>query len=130
MEILIIDILNFLLNLVGAAIIVFGAGEALVRLVTQRPAPLQLPQLPLLENLRIAFGQRIIFGLEFLVAADILRTLESRTLSDLAQLGILVAIRTTLSFFLNHETRHAHTRVMGGLAQATQRKPKKSGRKR
>jgi uncharacterized membrane protein len=50
------------------------------------------------------FGRAILLGLEFLVAADIVGTVAiGPTLQDLSVLGLLVLIRTFLSFSLEVE---------------------------
>lgn len=53
---------------------------------------------------RRRFGRAILLGLEFLVAADIIRTVAIEpTLSRVASLGLIVVIRTFLSFSLEVE---------------------------
>lgn len=53
---------------------------------------------------RSDFGKTILLGLEFLVAADIVGTVAiGPTLQDLSVLGLLVLIRTFLSFALEVE---------------------------
>jgi uncharacterized membrane protein len=53
---------------------------------------------------RRSFGKAILLGLEFLVAADIVGTVAiGPTLQDLSVLGLLVLIRTFLSFSLEVE---------------------------
>jgi len=48
-------------------------------------------------------------GLEFMIGADIVRTLIRPSLQELAVLGSMVAIRTVISFFLNKEMGKDHT---------------------
>lgn len=56
------------------------------------------------RNLRRRLGRAILLGLEFLVAADIIGTvLISPTLTNAAALGLVVLIRTFLSFSLELE---------------------------
>ena len=56
------------------------------------------------KGFRNRLGRAIILGLEFLVAADILRTITSQpTLGEVAVLGGIVLIRTFLSFSLEVE---------------------------
>jgi uncharacterized membrane protein len=56
------------------------------------------------EVLRRAFGGAILFGLEILVAADLVRTVAvAPTLENVAILGVIVLIRTFLSFSLEIE---------------------------
>ena len=45
----------------------------------------------------------LLMGLEFMIGADIVRTLIRPSLQELAVLGSMVAIRTVISFFLNKE---------------------------
>ncbi|MDQ3263498.1 MAG: DUF1622 domain-containing protein [Myxococcota bacterium] len=55
-------------------------------------------------SLRQSLGRAILLGLEFLVAADIIRTVsEEPTLKGVTVLAIIVAIRTFLSFTLEME---------------------------
>jgi uncharacterized membrane protein len=56
------------------------------------------------RTLRESFGGVILLGLELLVAADLVKTVTSSpTLTDAAVLGIIVLIRTILSFSLQVE---------------------------
>ncbi|MEY9950813.1 DUF1622 domain-containing protein [Leifsonia sp. EB34] len=56
------------------------------------------------RTLREAFGGVILLGLELLVAADLVKTVTSNpTLTDALVLGIIVLIRTILSFSLQVE---------------------------
>jgi uncharacterized membrane protein len=53
---------------------------------------------------RTVFGRSILLGLEFLVAADIIRTVAVEpSLENVAVLGLIVLIRTLLSFSLEVE---------------------------
>ena len=53
---------------------------------------------------RTVFGRSILLGLEFLVAADIIRTVAVQpSLQNVAVLGLIVFIRTFLSFSLEVE---------------------------
>ena len=59
---------------------------------------------PIYLNIRRHFGQSLILGLEILVAADIIKTVTvETTLENVTALGILVLVRTLLSFSLNVE---------------------------
>jgi uncharacterized membrane protein len=55
-------------------------------------------------EMRRAFGRTILLGLEVLVAADLIRTVAvSPTLDNVVSLGLIVLIRTFLSFSLEIE---------------------------
>jgi uncharacterized membrane protein len=61
--------------------------------------------------LRHHLGSYLLVGLEFLIAADVVRTVIEPTLTELAILGAIIAIRTAISFFLNMEMKHPHYRA-------------------
>ena len=56
------------------------------------------------DQTRREFTDKIVFGLEFLIAGDILSTLLSPTQQDLINLAVVVVIRTVLGYFLSKET--------------------------
>ena len=59
---------------------------------------------PVYLNIRRHFGQSLILGLEILVAADIIKTVTvETTIENVTALGVLVLVRTLLSFSLNVE---------------------------
>jgi len=55
------------------------------------------------EKIRFDIGFHLLLGLEFLIAADIIRTIIRPTLEELAILGGIVVIRTVISYFLGKE---------------------------
>jgi uncharacterized membrane protein len=63
--------------------------------------------------LRHHLGSYLLLGLEFMIAADVVRTIIKPTLMELAVLGSIIAIRTAISFFLNMEMKHPHYRNEG-----------------
>ena len=76
--------------------------------------------------LRAAFGGTLLLGLEILVAADLVRTVAvAPTLENVLVLGLIVAIRTVLSFSLETEIegvvpwRRAQLTGVGGIRQAS-----------
>jgi uncharacterized membrane protein len=56
-----------------------------------------------LTKIRIDFGNYILLGLEFLIAADIIETILKPTNQELLELAGIVVIRILLSFFLTKE---------------------------
>lgn len=64
----------------------------------------------LLLRLRCVLGGYLLLGLEFLIVSDIIHSVLRRALADLAELGALVAIRTVIAFFLNHEMQRLERR--------------------
>jgi uncharacterized membrane protein len=59
-----------------------------------------------MEKVRHDIGFHLLVGLEFLIAADIIRTIVKPTLEELAILGVIVAIRTVIGYFLGKEIGH------------------------
>jgi uncharacterized membrane protein len=55
------------------------------------------------QELRMRFGGWLLLGLEFALAADIIRTAISPTWSDIGQLAAIGLIRTFLNYFLEQD---------------------------
>ena len=71
-------------------------------------------------NLRIELGKVILLGLEILVAADIIATVSTQpTMEKVLTLGVIVLIRTFLSFSLEMEI-HGKLPWQRGLKQDDQ----------
>jgi uncharacterized membrane protein len=90
------------LEVIGILTLVLGLAAALVR------AGLALRGVRGAEEgyriVRTVFGRSILLALEFLVAADIIRTVAVQpSLQNVAVLGLIVLIRTFLSFSLEVE---------------------------
>ena len=62
------------------------------------------------EDVRLRLGRWLALALEFLLAADILRTAVAPTWSEIGQLAAIAAIRTALNFFLQQEIDKAADR--------------------
>jgi len=62
------------------------------------------------EDVRLRLGRWLALALEFLLAADILRTAVAPTWSEIGQLAAIAAIRTALNFFLQQEIDKAAVR--------------------
>ena len=53
------------------------------------------------------YGMWLLLGLEFELAADIVRSVVSPTWQDLAELGVIAVIRTFLNYFLEKDLETA-----------------------
>jgi uncharacterized membrane protein len=89
-------------EVVGVAVLVLGFALAVARsiqsLARTRNGPTSY------RVLRNYFGWSVLLALEILVAADLIRTIAVQpTLENVAVLGIIVTIRTFLSFSLDIE---------------------------
>jgi len=92
-----IEILSLAVEVLGVAVILLGIAFAILislrNLINRQSAGYDL--------LRIRIGRALLLGLEFLVAADVIKTVVlDLTLGNLLTLGVLVVIRTVLSWSL------------------------------
>jgi uncharacterized membrane protein len=109
----------------GALILVIGVlwSFVLAVLTLRQPGPARQAY----TVLRQAFGGTLLLALEILVAADLIRTVAvSPTVDNVLVLGLIVLIRTLLSFSLEVEVegalpwRRALASGAGTIKQATQ----------
>ena len=84
-------------------VVTIGLGGPLAIVVALRQARVVAWE-EIYRLLRATFGRAILFGLEFLVAADIIRTVAvTPTIQSLSVLAFIILIRTFLSFSLKAE---------------------------
>jgi uncharacterized membrane protein len=99
------DVVNVLVQIVeaaGAAIIFVGAVIAFARFLL---IAFRREGMDPFAQLRLDLGRFLVLGLEFQLAADILRTAVAPNFTELAQLATVAAIRTALNFFLGLEIK-------------------------
>jgi uncharacterized membrane protein len=98
----VVELTGKVIDGIGVAILLVGALVALIPYlvaVVRRRATADS-----YRSVRQNLGRAILLGLEFLVAADIIRTVAiSPTLGSVAALGLIVLIRTFLSMALQVE---------------------------
>ena len=93
------------IDLIGVSIILFGFVVALARLFGGLSHGVGLRhKLGSLGEARYILATYILTGLEFMIASDIIHTLITREFADLIFVGLLVLIRTAISFFLGKES--------------------------
>ena len=63
------------------------------------------------ERIRLGVGRSLVLALEFLLAADILRTAVAPTWQEIGRLAAIAAIRTGLNFFLDLEIANEERRL-------------------
>lgn len=100
------------IGVIGVAVIVWGSIVSLIELCRveierfRGASPFEKRNL-----VRQHYGFYLLMGLEYMIGADIVRTLVRPTLQELAVLGSMVAIRTVTSYFLNREMAQVSTDV-------------------
>ncbi|MBI5699441.1 DUF1622 domain-containing protein [Candidatus Saganbacteria bacterium] len=89
------------ISLIGSAVIIWGIllviKDFLFNLLSDDPQSKRL--------MRQKLGSYLILGLEFFIAADIIRTIIRPDWNDIGMLAAIIAIRTVLSYFLGMELR-------------------------
>ena len=85
----------------GAAIVVLEVVRTVAGYVSTlfRHNPVRM------NTLRLRLGQSLVMGLEFQVAADVLKTALAPTWNDMGLLAALIGLRTVLNYLLEREVR-------------------------
>ncbi len=84
----------------GAAIILYGGAITAIKTLKyeiKRSTDLSY------HDIRRDFTNKIVFGLDFLVASDILKTIVAPSQQEILFLGATVSIRTVMGYFLTKE---------------------------
>jgi uncharacterized membrane protein len=98
---------------VAALIIAIAVIEGVFRtllVVLQSFSPSDASSHEAKEDVRLRLGRWLALALEFLLAADILRTAVAPSWSEIGQLAAIATIRTALNFFLQLEIDKAEQR--------------------
>jgi uncharacterized membrane protein len=99
LEGLFLNAFSYLFNLAGSLLIIYGGLRAIVEIVLcevlKKPYSYQ--------QMRKGLMDKIVFGLEFFIATDVLETTRHPTQEKLIILGTVVLIRTVLGYFLSKE---------------------------
>lgn len=88
---------------IAVVFIIIGMLGALV--IYMRKTFLFRQEYKAMSESRTHLGHTLSVALEFLIAADILKTAISPTWEDLGQLAAIVGIRTVLNYFLSKELK-------------------------
>lgn len=83
-------------------VIVIGAVYATVAAIAELSRTRKIDPLLVFRG----FAGWLVLALEFLLAADILKTAISPTWTDIGQLAAIAGIRTFLNYSLSHDLRH------------------------
>ena len=92
------------IEILGGLVIVVGVIRTVAQLVRTsfRLAPSHV------AAARLQLAESLIMGLEFQVAADVLKTALAPTWNDLGQLAALVVLRSVLAFLMEREIKGLH----------------------
>lgn len=100
----IVDTVSFVLNIVGALITIWGTLIALFAFVRKELLK-RAEAVRLNDSIRIKLGSYLVLALEFFIAGDIIKTIITPTWESVGILGVIVVIRTILSYFLTKDLK-------------------------
>jgi uncharacterized membrane protein len=106
----VVDVLVRCVETAGALVIFAGAALAFVRFVGEVVTRRQNGEF---VRVRLGLGRYLALGLEFQLAADILKTAIAPTFAEIGQLAAVAAIRTALNFFLAREIAEERRQLDG-----------------
>lgn len=95
------NLVAFLLTAWGALLVAWGGAKAVRRIFWTEAEPWKGPQVPRLDDVRRTFVHRILLGVAFFLAGDLIRLLVEPALSDLIRLGTIAALFVVLSLLVN-----------------------------
>ena len=72
------------------------------------------------EDVRLRLGRWLAVALEFLLAADILRTAVAPSWDEIGKLAAIAALRTLLNYFLQQEINRAEARHPDAARRSTE----------
>ncbi len=94
-----VDLMVRLIEACGAVVIMIGAVVAIAKFVVA----LGRRNINQFSAVRLTLARFLVLGLEFQLAADVLRTAISPSFEEIGKLAAIAAIRTILNYFLNRE---------------------------
>ena len=100
----IVNTVSLVLNIVGALITIWGTLIALFAFVRKELLK-RAEAVRLNDSIRIKLGSYLVLALEFFIAGDIIKTIITPTWESVGILGVIVVIRTILSYFLTKDLK-------------------------
>lgn len=94
-----VDLMVRLIEACGAVVIMIGAIVAIAKFVIA----LGRRDINQFSSVRLSLARFLVLGLEFQLAADVLRTAISPSFDEIGKLAAIATIRTVLNYFLNCE---------------------------
>lgn len=97
------------IDVTAGAIIVAASVFALILYLRKLSQSLHTPAI--MDDVRIRLGKSLSLALEFLIGADILKTVASPTLNEIGILASTIAVRVTLNYFLDRDVDQISRRL-------------------
>ncbi len=102
-------------EIIATLVIAYGALEALVALLIPRQQFVKKKMFHKRRQVFLRFGVWLLLGLQFELAADIVRSAISPTWSEIGQLAAIAAIRTVLNYFLERDIKEFEESLEPGV---------------
>jgi uncharacterized membrane protein len=99
---IVIDLIGLFLSSFGATVILFGSIEAIIKILVKKLNRHHLD----INAIRIDYTSKIMLGLEFFIAGDLMKTIFTPGLNEVIILALIVAIRTVIGYSLNLEIKN------------------------
>lgn len=93
--------ISFSLAIFGAILVFYGGIRAAIKVLSKEI----LQRSYNYNDIRLDFTNKIVLGLEFFIAADLIKSVLQPTLNDVIVLAVIVAIRTVVGYSLNAELK-------------------------
>jgi len=97
--------ISYSLALFGAILVFYGGLRAAIKVLSKE----LLRRSYEYNDIRLDFTNKIVLGLEFFIAADLIKSILQPTLNDVVVLAVIVAIRTVVGYSLNTELKELST---------------------
>ena len=105
----ILGVVKEIIDVVAIVVIIWGVAISLVKIVgIEFTGKSEKSKMIRRQSIRAYLGTYILLGLELLIAADIIATIAHPTQGDIIILGVIVIIRTFISYFLGSEIKEAN----------------------
>lgn len=95
--------ISLVISCIGVGVIVLGAFAAVLGFLLGFFRGSGIASVQKVNLMRMSLGRSIVLGLEFIVAADVIKTVITPDYYSLGILASLTGIRTILSYFINQE---------------------------
>lgn len=112
-----VDLMVRLIEACGAVVIMIGAIVAIAKFVVA----LARRNINQFSAVRLSLARFLVLGLEFQLAADVLRTAISPSFEEIGKLAAIATIRTALNYFLNREIAQEQREIELSRTQAPPR---------
>ncbi len=97
---------NIILSVIGALVVVYGSLQAFISIVkAEFWGGAAKQKFNLFTDAKRVYVQKLIFALDFFVAADLLRLVADPTIDEIILIALIVVIRTVLNYSLGQELK-------------------------